>query len=341
MRYIGGKTGLLENILTEVLKRNCRSVLDVFSGSGVVSERFATYGLTTKSNDFLYFSYVLSRGLITFSREPQYLNLPIKNPIAYLNNLKIEDTCINREECFIWNHYSPHDNCNRMYFQENNALKIDIIRITIENWKDKGYLTDDEYFYLLSRLLSAVPYVSNIAGVYGAYLKKWETRSFKSLELVDGNIAKSNNKNNKAYNLDYKDFLKIQSADLLYADPPYNGRQYLPNYHILETIAKYDYPIIHGISGMRQYGNEAKSDFCKSASVASAFEDLIKLAKVNHIIISYNNEGLISTNDLTSLCKTYAKQRTFNLVEIPYRRYKCRSVDHSIVCEQLYIFEKK
>lgn len=25
-------------------------------------------------------------------------------------------------------------------------------------------------------------------------------------------------------------------SDLLYADPPYNSREYLPNYHVLETI---------------------------------------------------------------------------------------------------------
>jgi adenine-specific DNA-methyltransferase len=48
----------------------------------------------------------------------------------------------------------------------------------------------------------------------------------------------------------------------MYADPPYNAREYLPNYHVLETIARYDYPVIKGITGMREYDKQ-KSVFCK------------------------------------------------------------------------------
>ena len=44
-------------------------------------------------------------------------------------------------------------------------------------------IDEDEYFYLLARLISAVPYVSNIAGVYGAYLKHWISERYNDLEL--------------------------------------------------------------------------------------------------------------------------------------------------------------
>ncbi len=46
-------------------------------------------------------------------------------------------------------------------------------------------------------------------------------------------------------NADYTQILSEQ-YDLLYADPPYNAREYLPNYHVLETIARYDYPKLQG-----------------------------------------------------------------------------------------------
>lgn len=341
MRYIGGKTDLLATIFKEIQERGCQSVLDAFSGSGAVSNHLASLGLTVKSNDLLYFSYILSRGLIYFSQKPEYANLPIKNPISYLNNLDLKTSGIDKEKCFIWMNYAPHGKCKRMYFQESNAMKIDVIRITIEEWKNKCYLTDNEYFYLLSRLISAIPYVSNIAGVYGAYLKHWDARSFKPLELTEGVFSQNMKKENRSYNVDYKEFLKITDADLLYADPPYNHRQYLPNYHILETVARYDYPEIHGISGMRNYGKEEKSNFCISTRVASAFEDLIRSAQVRHIIISYNNEGLMPSMELTSLCQAYAKTGTFKLIEIPYRRYKCHGRDRVSVTEQMYMFEKK
>lgn len=341
MRYIGGKKELIETIVGLVDKKKVRTVIDIFAGSGVVSDRFAAEGMTVLSNDILYFSYVLTKGQIMMQSIPRYKNLPIKKPINFLNNLVLEQTKINKERCFIWKNYSMHDGCERMYFQEENALKIDIVRITIEEWKNKGYLNEDEYFYLLSRLISAVPYVSNIAGVYGAYLKHWDARSFKKLQLVDVKDWHKNNENNYVYNLDYRQVLQTVSADLLYADPPYNRRQYLPNYHILETIARYDYPDIHGVSGIRTYNQSGKSDFCSVSRVYSAFEDMIRLANVKYLIISYNNEGLISTENLSALCMQYAKPKTFKLLEIPYRRYKSHQEGKDSVCEQLYIFEKK
>jgi adenine-specific DNA-methyltransferase len=130
-------------------------------------------------------------------------------------------------------------------------------------------------------------------------------------------------------------------ADVLYADSPYNSREYLPNYHILETIARYDYPLLHGVTGMRNYENQ-KSDFCKKSRVAEAFNQLIQNAQVSYVVISYNSEGLLSTEDLTKLCQQYAVTGTFSLKEIPYRKYKSKqqSAFTRPLCEQIYAFKK-
>lgn len=341
MRYIGGKTELLGNIRQAIGRRPVLSFIDIFAGSGVVSNYMAKSGIKVISNDALYFSYVLNRGLITMSKRPAYKNLHIKDPIRFLNNLKIEDSHIALDRCFIWKNYSPHNGCSRMYFQEKNALHIDIIRITIERWFQNGLINTSEYYYLLSRLISAVPFVSNIAGVYGAYLKHWDPRSYKNIELKDFTDWQNINKNNVVLNLDYKQALSSIRADLLYADPPYNARQYLPNYHILETIAKYDYPNIHGVSGVREYTQTEKSDFCSASKVRNAFEELIKRANVEYIIISYNNEGLITTDELSTICCEYAKTRSFRLIQIPYRRYRSHEGKDLAVNEQLYVFRKK
>ena len=77
--------------------------------------------------------------------------------------------------------YSPVGDCNRMYFQPENAMKIDIIRLTIEKWYKSDLITEDEYFYLLASLINAVPFVANITGVYAAYLKFWDERTYKKL----------------------------------------------------------------------------------------------------------------------------------------------------------------
>ena len=161
-----------------------------------------------------------------------------------------------------------------------------------------------------------------------------------NLELKKPDIIFSENES-ESFNLNCNDLLNSVSADLLYADPPYNSRQYLPNYHVLETIAKYDNPIISGVTGMRNY-DEQKSEFCQKSKVSNAFEELIKKAKVKYIVISYNNESLLSTEELSNICKKYAKKDTFKLIEIDYRRYKSKIPNNEEgLKEQIYFFEKE
>ena len=237
MRYIGGKSLLCEEI-HNIIKQNTvdvKEVIDIFAGSGAVSKFLKEQNFKVYSNDFLYFSYVINRGTIGINTEPTFNDLPIKNPITFLNNLKFEDTDISINDCFIHNNYSPNKKCQRMYFTNDNAIKIDIIRITIEKWHKEKLINEDEYYYLLTSLLSAVSYVSNITGTYGAYLKFWDKRALNALVLEKPQIFPSKKKS-KIYNLNFTDCLKDLSADLLYADPPYNSRQYLPNNHILKLL---------------------------------------------------------------------------------------------------------
>ena len=132
-----------------------------------------------------------------------------------------------------------------------------------------------------------------------------------------------------------------KKCDLLYADPPYNSREYLPNYHILETIARYDYPEIHGVTGMRNYDNQ-KSVFCKMDTVASAFETLIRFCQSKYILISYNNEALLSTEELSEICRKYAVDDSFKLFEYDYRRYKNKIPNNSDgLKEQLYLLRRR
>lgn len=342
MRYIGGKSLLISEIDKTIKETapNAKSIIDLFSGSGIVANHFKNEGYVTVCNDMMYFSYVLLRGITQLNDVPIF-NIPnIDDPIEHFNLLSLEDTDINIEDCFIYQNYSPHDNCNRMYFSTDNALKIDIVRITIENWKTKGYIDDDGYFYLLAALISSVPYVANIAGVFAAYLKKWDPRALKPLTIIKPDMN-HNKQEIRAYNLKCLELLSIEKADVLYSDSPYNSREYLPNYHILETIARYDYPQIKGVTGIRDY-SEQKSDFCSKTKVHLAFETMIRYANVRYIIISYNNEGLISTEDLSELCLKYSVNGTFHLKEIPYRRYKSKIPNTECgLCEQIYSFEKK
>jgi adenine-specific DNA-methyltransferase len=226
-----------------------------------------------------------------------------------------------------------------MYVNDENALRIDYARNTVEDWYKDKLISDDEYYYLVACIVEGVPFVSNTSGTYGAFHKDWERRSYKKYEVFRLDVT-TNNLKNKCFNLDGVELLKHISGDILYIDPPYNGRQYLPNYHVLETAAKYDFPEVRGVTGQRPYENQ-KSDFCLRTKVANAFEELIKNAQFKHIILSYSTDGLMSADTIEEIMKKYGKPETFKIYEILYRRYKSRNATLTDQLKELLVYIEK
>ena len=323
MRFIGNKTNLLNDI-AQVIKENCdgteKVFCDIFSGTASVA-RFFKNRYKIISNDLLYFSYVLQKGTIENNEIPSFKKLEdrlnIHDVFDYLENIDIKQEKFNK---FIYENYSPNKKCERMYLTPENALRIDFIRNKIEEWRNKELINNNEYYYLLAALIEGVPFVSNITGTYGAYLKQWDKRAFKKFEMIRLNVI-DNNVKNQCYNKNSNDLIQEISGDILYLDPPYNERQYLPNYHLLETIAKYDNPEIKGKTGIRVYNSE-KSNYCIKNKVYSEMEELIKNAKFKHIIVSYNQDGLLSKNGIETILKKYGNKETYKLYEIPYKQYQ-------------------
>lgn len=328
---------MLDNI-SAVIKQstqNVRSITDIFAGTGTVSRFFKEQGYNVFSNDLLYLSYVLNKGTLEMNAP---ISAELRNIINHLNNLTTENCpWFDIETAFIYQNYSPHDACKRMYFQCNNALKIDLIRQEIERLRPQ--IANSEYFYLLSLLLNAVPYVSNITGTYGAYLKYWDKRTYNPLTLEEVEIQHSDVQCH-SFNLNATEFARQIESDLVYLDPPYNGRQYMPNYHVLETIARYDNPEIKGITGIR-VEPEKMSDFCKKAKAESVFRDLLESLNCRYLLLSYNNEGLLSTDIMSQIVRDSGIADTFRLFEYDYRRYKNKIPNNAVgLKEQLYFIEK-
>ncbi|WP_434641852.1 Dam family site-specific DNA-(adenine-N6)-methyltransferase [Thermoanaerobacterium thermosaccharolyticum] len=321
MRFIGSKMNLLKNIesvIDENITTKVDTFMDLFSGTGIVAEYFKKrYRII--SNDILYFSFIIQKAKIENNSIPKFSGLKkigIDDPLYYLENEKFEIT----DKFFITQNYSPYNNCERMYFTVANASRIDFIRLKINEWKEKSYITEREFAYLLATLIEAVPYISNISGTYGAYLKHWDKRALSNLKLRRIDII-DNQRNNRCYNEDANDLIKRVKGDILYIDPPYNGRQYITNYHLLETIARYDNPLIYGKTGLRLY---EKSLYCLKNEVYSVFDELIKQAKFRYIIVSYSSDGLLTEKEIEDIMLKYGKKDTYRIYKIPYRKYKSK-----------------
>src|SRR5690554_5943070 len=148
MRYIGNKENLTDFIY-ETLKDNGvegESLFDFFSGTVSVAKFFKEKGFKIYSSDIMYFSYVLQEAYIKNNGYPEFKKLLNKITVipttliyknydlvlTYLNNLK-------GKKGFIYQNYSPGGTKEldkpRMYLSDENAMKIDAIRSTIEEWK--------------------------------------------------------------------------------------------------------------------------------------------------------------------------------------------------------------
>lgn len=199
MRFIGCKTQLLDNIheVVEQHAPDAKSFCDIFSGTSTVARYFKQW-YEVYSNDLLYFSYCLQRATIENDSTPTFdvlsEKLGINNPIDYFNHLSTEMMEILPQEYrFFQNNYSPLG--NRMYITESNALRIDFARNKIEEWHKSNLINEDEYYYLIACVIEGIPFISNIAGTYGAFHKFWDTRSQKKFELYNLQVV-HNGKNN-------------------------------------------------------------------------------------------------------------------------------------------------
>ena len=114
----------------------------------------------------------------------------------------------------------------------------------------------------------------------------------------------------------------------------------MPNYHILETIAKYDNPTIKGVTGIRDYENK-KSTFCNPKTALRDLELIIQKSNFKHLILSYNSEGIMSQEDIMALMSNYGKVA---FEQFLYARFKSNnkglSKTKKTVYEQVYILTK-
>ena len=355
MRFIGNKTALLDNI-SDFIDENIpyyedMVLCDIFSGTSSVA-RYFKKDFQIISNDLLYFSYVLQKATIVNNNFPEFKKLKsylkldnYQDIVNYLENTSLDkiqkDYDIKDEELFIYNNYTPSsDDCERMYFKPETGKRIDLIRILLNRWFENNIVSENEYFYLLAILIETVPYYSNICGVYGAYLKTWDKRTYNPFKLQNLDVF-DNKKENISYNQDAHELIKEIRGDILYLDPPYNTRQYPPNYHVLETIAKYDYPEIKGVSGMRNYKDQI-SMFCRKKEVYNALEDIIKQANFQYIVMSYSTDGILTIEEIEEIFKKYGISETFKLAKpIEYRKFKSQKKQSKKDLHELLFFVEK
>lgn len=336
MNYIGSKLKL-SSWIEEQVKQNVGDNLsnkvfcDMFAGTGIVGRTFKKDVKKVISNDLEHYSFVLNKNYIENHTTIKDKEIYIKE----LNSLPLIDNG------FIYQNYCMGSGSNRQYFSDHNGKKIDTIRTKIKEWYENREIGDNLYYFLLSSLVESADKVANTASVYGAFLKHIKKSASKELVLEPAYFIKNKNpkdgNSHKVYNRDSNELIKEIKGDILYLDPPYNQRQYSANYHILNTITQYDTFIPKGVTGLREYN---RSFYSQKREVHSSFKELIKNAKFEYIFLSYNNEGLMSKEDMENIMSQYGK---YTLETKEYQRFRAdKNRNHKVdkTFEYLHILKK-
>ncbi|MBQ9266942.1 MAG: DNA adenine methylase [Clostridia bacterium] len=327
-RYIGSKYKLLGNIEDAVIKyygpEKC-TIADLFAGTGVVAEYFGRQGYDIIVNDILNSNYVAYNAWM--GKEEVDVE-KIENEIEKLNQVSA-DTLPH-------NYFS--DIYSSKYFAVNDAKKIGYIRDYIE--ENKARFNQREHDILVTSLMYEADKIANTVGHFESYLRKVPEEKGVQLRMLE----LSQYEDVAIYKEDANSLVRKISCDIAYVDPPYNARQYINFYHVLENLVNWDKPTEFEGDSMKFKRNHLKSGYSQSKAPA-LFRDLINHLNCRLIIVSYNNtynansiasNNKIQENELIDILKS---KGNVHIEEFNYKYFNSGKTNFDNHKEKLYICE--
>ncbi len=338
LKYMGSKREILDFVIQAIEELGVKSdwFCDLFAGTSVVGATLkGKYNIHT--NDIQQYSSILSKTYLSdlkksipssrlaeiknqaevlikeFKREHPKLVFDYENVRDYeaiCNLEKQQQDLINKEFNLGFHLFTKY--YSGTYWNFDQCLWIDSIRCVAETYKGSP-----EYYAIMSSLISAMSYVTQSTGHYAQYrdvtpeniddILTYRNRSIwtyferKFSELIL-NLNGSPSKNHTITTLDFLDCLRvIKQGTIVYADPPYQSVHYSRFYHALETLVKYDYPIVEHKGRYRN--DRHQSPFCKRTTVNMAFRNMFSAVKKKkaHLVLSYSDTGMISLEHIKLL----------------------------------------
>ena len=352
--YLGNKRALLGNIgiAVERIKQHLGKaklrVLDAFSGSGVVSRFLKAHASYLVSNDLEDYAAVTARCYLRNKSEVDAVKL--RRIVRELNAAVTDQS---GSPGFIEELYSPRDEAaiqekDRVFYTRENARRLDRYRELLDTVPEKYKEL------LLGPLLSKASIHANTAGVFKGFYKNRRTglgqfggSGADALQRIRGQIileepilsnyecdctVMQEDANQAARGL--------TGLDLAYLDPPYNQHPYGSNYFMLNLLVKYERPReVSRVSGIPT--NWRRSGYNVRSQSLRLFDELLANLDARFFVISFNNEGFISPEQMRAMLTKYGK---VEVLETKYnafrgsRNFERRAIH---VTEQLFLVERQ
>ena len=310
--YLGNKRKLLDNIAIEVetiLNNNGvkkAKICDLFSGSGVVARKLKQYSSRIYANDLENYSYVINDCYLT--------NKEDFNEAFYD---EMYEYIMSREpiEGIITNNYAPMDDRDiregeRAFYTHENAIIIDSVRNAIDD------VPESYKKFFLAPLLYEASVHANTSGVFKGFYKS-KTR----------NVGKFGGEGENA--------IERITGEIKLKKPIFS------NYDCQVTLFKEDANVlVRHLQGIDIPDDWNKSDYNKKNKALTAFEKLVNDIDSKYLIISYNNEGFISENEMSEMLMKYGKVSIKEIDYVAFRGSRNLKNRNTHTTEYIFVLKK-
>jgi adenine-specific DNA-methyltransferase len=303
IKYLGSKRRLVGLILDVVRSfPEVATVVDLFSGTSRVGHALKRAGYRVLANDHNAYAQVLARCYVQADREevlPESERL-----LSELDRLEGTPGWFTETYCR-----------QARFFQARNGGRIEAIREAIA----ERALSPDVEAVALTALMEAADRVDSTTGVQMAYLKQWAPRAERPLQLrLPEVLPRPPAGKGAAHGLEALAAAERLPGDLAYLDPPYNQHSYLGNYHIWETLVRWDRPQTYGVARKRVDCRSRRSPLNSKRHSAATLARLIERIRAPLLVVSFNDEGHVGRDELERLL---GRRGRVTVLEVDQRRY--------------------
>lgn len=288
IKYLGSKRLLLDTIVEAVRATGpADSVLDLFSGTSRVGHALKRAGHRVIANDHNAYAATLARCYVAADRED--VERDTTRLVRELNALPGRPGWFTETYCE-----------RARYFQPKNGARIEAIRDRIAALA----LAPELEAVLLVSLMEAADRVDSTTGVQMAWLKSWAARAGNDLELrVPDVLPRAAAGKGEAHQLDAHEAARTLEADVAYVDPPYNQHSYLGNYHVWETLVRWDRPDVYGTACKRVDVRDRTSPFNRKRAAKDALAAVLTAIRARSLVVSFSDEGYMTREELESMLR--------------------------------------
>ena len=306
-RFMGSKSKLLSEIWSVVSQFNVNTVVDLFSGSGVVGYMLKAQGKTVISNDYMAMSATFTKAMV----ENNSVTLPLEEAKNLLIAHKESD------------HFVA-DTFKGLYYSDEENDLIDTLRTNIAAMKDQ-YKQAIAMTALIRACIKKRPrgiftYTGHRYDDGRQDLKKSLSQQFlEAVEAVNKAVF-DNGKINLSKHGDAMD-LKVENADLVYIDPPYysplSDNEYVRRYHFVEGLAR-DWKGVE----IQEHTQTKKfksypTPFSTRKGAADAFDKLFKKFANSILVVSYSSNSQPTQDEMVAIMAKYKEH--VEVIPIDYK----------------------